>query len=84
MPKAQTIRTTVLGKVPLRLVLSEGRYHRLADGKPVLVGDDADDVWRRLHDEAGSANPRYFGFDGARNRFLHWFEGGFQSPQFVA
>ena len=84
MTKAQTIRTAVLGKVPLRLVLSEGRYHGLADGKPILVGDDADDVWRRLHDEAGRANPRYVGFDGARNRFLHWFEGGFRSEQFVA
>jgi hypothetical protein len=51
--------------------------------KMQIQGDDADDVWRRLHDEAGKANPKYFGFDGARARFLHWFKGGFQSPNYL-
>ncbi len=36
-----------------------------------------------LNDEAGKADPKYFGFDGARGRFLHWFGGGFHSPDYV-
>lgn len=45
--------------------------------KAQIEGTDADDVWRRLHDEAAKANPRYFGFDGARERFLRFFPNGF-------
>jgi len=48
-----------------------------------VVGTDADDVWRRLHDEAGKANPKYFGFDGARARFLHFFPNGFHSTGYT-
>ncbi|MFF8799629.1 MULTISPECIES: hypothetical protein [unclassified Methylobacterium] len=84
MPKAETVRRGQAGKIELRLVHSEGRYHGMADGKPIVIGADADDVWRRLHNEVGRADSRYFGFDGARNRFLHWFEGGFRSERFLA
>jgi hypothetical protein len=49
-----------------------------------IEGTDADDVWRRLHDEAGKANPRYFGFDGARARFLHFFPDGFHSTDYMS
>ena len=48
-----------------------------------LKGDSADDVWRRLHDEAAKADPRYFGFDGARARFLQFFPNGFQSDGYT-
>lgn len=51
--------------------------------KTQIEGIDANDVWRRLHDEAVKANPKYVGFDGARNRFLHWFAGGFRSPEYL-
>src|SRR5262249_43366721 len=54
-----------------------------SERKAIIEGPVADDVWRRLHDEAAKANPRYSGFDGARNRFLHWFGGGFQSPNYL-
>src|SRR5690606_14364674 len=40
--------------------------------------------WRRLHDEAGKANPKYFGFDGARARFLRFFPDGFGSPAYAS
>jgi hypothetical protein len=50
--------------------------------KAQIEGDVADDVWRRLHDEAGKANPKYFGFDGARARFLRFFPNGFQSADY--
>ena len=41
-------------------------------------------MWRRLHDEAGRCSPHYFGYDGARARFLHRFPDGFHSDGFAA
>lgn len=83
MATPQTIRKGTLGKTELHLVRSQGRFYGLADRKQITEGDDADDVWRRLHDEAGKSNPKYFGYAGARARFLHWFAGGFDSPNFL-
>ena len=37
MAKAETVRKALLGKTELRLVKSEGRFHGLADGKPMLL-----------------------------------------------
>ena len=81
------IREAAFGGVTLRLVEKDRRFIGLIiDGgiKGQIEGESADDVWRRLHDEAGKANPKYAGFDGARNRFLHWFAGGFHSPNYLA
>ncbi|MDB5541248.1 MAG: hypothetical protein JWQ89_2975 [Devosia sp.] len=83
MSKAETIRSGKLGKLDLRLVRKDGQFFGLADGKVCLAGADADDVWRRLHDEAGKANPHYFGFAGARARFLKFFPNGFQSAGYT-
>jgi len=83
MAKAETVRRGQLGKLSLALVRSEGRFYGMADGKQILNGEDADEVWRRLYDEAGRGDPRYVGYDGARTRFLHWFEGGFQSERYL-
>jgi hypothetical protein len=83
----KTIRTAKLGDVNLRLVEKDKQFIGVAfgsgPGKIQVDGTSADDVWRRLHDEAGKASPKYVGFDGARNRFLHWFRAGFQSPDFL-
>jgi hypothetical protein len=83
----KTIRTAKLGKLELRLVEKDKRYFGLvvagSERKVQIEGDNADDVWRRLHDEAAKSNPQYFGFDGARNRFLHFFPNGFQSAGYV-
>jgi hypothetical protein len=38
---------------------------------------------QRLDDEAGKANPKYFGFDGARARFLRFFPNGFHSSGYT-
>ena len=46
-------------------------------------GDDADEVWRRLQDAAARLNPKFFGFDGARNRFLRFFPDGFNSSDYA-
>jgi|ERR1039458_759688 hypothetical protein len=82
----KTIRTAKLGDVDLRLVEMDKQFIGLAfsDGsaKVQIEGLLADDVWRRLHDEAGKANPKYFGFDGARARFLRFFPNGFHSAEY--
>jgi hypothetical protein len=81
-----TIRKTKLGDLELRLVEKDKRFIGLIiSGSKVdssIEGPSADDVWRRLHDEAGKANPNYFGFDGARSRFLHFFPNGFHSADY--
>ncbi|TBG15998.1 hypothetical protein [Rhizobium leguminosarum] len=79
MSKAETIRTAKLGKKELRLVRMNGRYFGLADGIRCAEGESADDVWRQLHDDAGKSDPKYFGFDGAKKRFLTFFPNGFRS-----
>lgn len=51
----KTIRTAKLGKFELRLVEKDRHYFGVVVGdgarKAQIDGDDADDVWRRLHDE---------------------------------
>lgn len=84
MSKAETIRTGKLGKKELRLVKMNGRFFGLADGKVCVEGDNADDVWRQLHDDAGKGDPKYFGFAGARNRFLKFFPNGFHSEGYAS
>jgi hypothetical protein len=83
MAKAETIRSGMLGKVELRLAKRDCRFFGLVDGVIKLEGDVADEVWRQLHDEAGKSNPKFFGFDGARARFSHWFPGGFRSLAYL-
>lgn len=79
---ARTIRRGRLGKHNLRLVEKDRHFYGLVDGQQIVVGSDADKVWRRLHDDAGKADPRYFGFEGARARFLKFFPNGFRSDGF--
>ncbi|ESY81895.1 hypothetical protein X740_07990 [Mesorhizobium sp. LNHC221B00] len=84
MSKAETIRTGTLGKKALRLVKKDGRFFGLADGAICSEGENADEVWQRLHDDAGKSDPKYFGFDGARNRFLKFFPNGFHSEGYAS
>ena len=84
----KTIRTSSVGDLLLRLVEKDKAFIGVtfdAKGakKTQIEGTDADDVWRRLHDEAGKANPKYFGFDGARARFLRFFPNGFHSKGYT-
>jgi hypothetical protein len=83
----KTVREAKLDDMILRLVEKDKKFVGLilANGtrKIQIEGTAADDVWRRLHDEASRLNSRYHGFDGARARFLHWFKDGFQSPTYL-
>jgi hypothetical protein len=82
LSKAETVKKGNLGATELRLVKHAAQFHGLADGRPIVEGEDADDVWHRLQDEIAKANPKYFGFDGARNRFLSYFPSGFYSSEY--
>lgn len=83
----KTVRETKLGDATLRLVekdkLFVGLVFEGGSRKLQIQGENADDVWRQLHDEAGKANPKYFGFDGARGRFLKFFPNGFKSDGYL-
>lgn len=79
MAKAKTIRNGKLGKRDLRLVEQDGTFFGLADGKICVQGSDGNEVWQTLHDDAGKSDPKYFGFKGARSRFLKFFPNGFDS-----
>lgn len=82
MAVPETIRTATLGKRRLRLVQRDSHYFGLADGSIRVDGRDAEDVWRRLHREIGTTDPRYFGFKGARARFVRHFPEGFASADY--
>lgn len=80
----KTIRKGKLGKHELRLVRKDQHFYGLVDGQKCVDGSDADDVWRRLHDDAGKNDPKYFGYPGARSRFLKIFHDGFYSDRFLS
>ena len=85
MGTANTVRTARFGKMELRLVEQGSRLFGLANGAVVVEGDRGaeDDLWRRLHDRAGLDDAKYFGFDGARARFLRFFPGAFSSDHYM-
>jgi hypothetical protein len=84
----KTLRTAQVGKATLRLVETAKGFSGviLFDDavKNRLDGADADDVWRRLHDEVAKSSPRFFGYGGARARFLRIFPEGFSSDEYAA
>lgn len=81
----KTIRTEQIGKFTLRLLQSEDGYvGAVIGGSPLphIHGDDPEQVWKKLRAEVGKASPSYFGFDGARARFLRLFPEGFAGAAF--
>jgi hypothetical protein len=83
MGKATTLKTEKVGSKELRVVRQDSAFYGLIDGKIALKGDDPDRLMLSLYEEVNKHDQKYFGFEGARNRFLHWFKGGFSSPEFV-
>ena len=79
---ARTIRQGTLGKHNPCLVQKDGHFYRPVDGHKCVDRTDADDVWRRLHRDAGKADPKYFGYADARSRFRKFFPQGFHSDGF--
>lgn len=84
----RTIRETRVGEARLRLLRTKIGFTGLvfvgAARRITVEGDAEDEVWRRLHDEAAKLSPSYFGFSGARARFLRMMPGGFTDPIYRA
>jgi hypothetical protein len=59
-----------------------GMVLRKDGSKIVLRGPNEEVLWNQLLKEASKGSPDYFGYDGAKERFLHFFPGGFQSRDF--
>lgn len=84
----RTIRQGNAGKATLRLVQTDKDFAGIInqDGKTVFQtrGPNADAVWSLLQAQLAQSGPNWFGWEGARNRFLHWFADGFHSAAYLA
>lgn len=83
----KTIREAKIGTTFVRLLADKDGYAGIVirDGsiKDRVQGVGKDDVWRQLHVLAARHSPNYFGFDGARARFLRIFREGFKSRAYL-
>lgn len=84
----KTVKEEVVGKALLRLLETADGYvgALFSEGKLAARLEDVDPdlLWRRLRAEVGKAGPNYFGYDGARARFLRLFAGGFSDSSYLA
>jgi hypothetical protein len=66
--------TAKLGQTPKGFVgvVFEGSVRKAYE-----EGDDGDVIWQRMLEVARRLNPLFFGYDGARARFLKFFPSGF-------
>jgi len=82
----KTIREEKLGNATIRLLRTEKSYAGtvVRDGRrsDPRFGDDPDVLWRELLAEVNRGNPNYFGYEGAKRRFLQLFEDGFGGAQY--
>jgi hypothetical protein len=82
----ERVREATVGIATVRLLKESGMFKGVVILKNRVEareeGEDLDEVWRRLHDEAARLNPSFYGFDGARARFLHFFPQGFNTPTY--
>ena len=85
---AQKIREETRGKLTLRLTQTNNGFVGALIGDPggqptIFHGTDQKEVWYRMELAVGKHHPNYFGFDGARARFLRFFPNGFLSPEYA-
>lgn len=84
----KTIKQAKVGKATIRIVETNAGYSGLVimNGsiKSRINGTDHEEVWRELHAAVSRSSPSFFGFDGARARFLRIFRDGFSSPAYRA
>lgn len=82
----KTVREEKRGKALLRLVKTKSGYSGivLTDRKASnrIDGENAEETWEALCRLAAEGNPDYFGFDGAKVRFLEFFSEGFNDPKY--
>jgi len=80
-------REAQVGKATIRLRETKTGFAGivLLDGeiKVRLEDQNSEQLWERLHQEAGKLNPNFVGYDGARARFLRIFPDGFMSEIYL-
>ena len=83
----KTIREGTAGKAKLRLVDTGKGFVALSieGGKVTLKVEDtsADGAWNALQSQLTREGPNWFGYPGARARFLYWFASGFSSLAYL-
>ena len=82
----KTIREEKVGKAIVRLLkTSDGYAGVVITSKPSvpIEGDDPDMLWKKLIAEVGRAHPSYFGYDGARARFLSYYPKAFLDARYI-
>lgn len=83
----KTIREGAAGKITLRLLQTPTEYVGVSiEGGKISFktsGQDPEAVWDALQSNLTRDGPNWFGYGGARSRFLHWFAGGFRSPSYL-
>lgn len=84
----KTIREGTAGKAKLRLVQTDKEFVALAieGGKTIqqIKASTANEAWNALQSQLTREGPNWFGYGGARARFLHWFAGSFASADYAA
>ena len=80
------VREEKRGDALLRIIARGKGYAGavIMDGKAstVVEGDDLQALWAQLETMAAKANPEFFGYSGARARFMRIFPGGFEDQKF--
>lgn len=83
----KTIREETIGKATVRLVEMSDGYGGLVIAKGIsptpIRGTDPDEVWSALLVQVCEGRPGFFGFDGAKARFLEIFPGGFSDERYL-
>ena len=84
----KTVREETRGALTLRIVEGKSGYSGVILAKTggrlsLLQDSDPVSLWRRLEEAAACSSKEYFGFDGARARFLHFFPQGFASAEYA-
>lgn len=84
---AKIIRETKIGSATAKLGETPKGYSGVVFQSGALKaeehGDDPDAIWQRMLEAARKLNPMFFGYDGARARFLSFFPGGFQDSNYL-
>jgi hypothetical protein len=80
-------RDATVGKATVRIRETKSGYAGIVligeDIKVKISGESAEILWQELLEEAEKQNPNFVGFDGAKNRFLKIFNGGFTSSSYA-
>jgi hypothetical protein len=86
MPR-RIVKEEVAGKTTMRLLQDKTTYLGvlIRDGRMSVPISSADpeELWSRLRRDVGKTSPEYFGYGGAKSRFLGIMKSGFRTPWYL-